>query len=488
MRLLPGSRHVLSNAMQVIVDVPDPPVLKTDLPTETEDLKENSTHETRKLASAPVVHNLFVKVPPHRSANFERIVKRNRTLEHEVLVYTSLLQDMRDFVQQRAGDIVRLNIPELYHGESSSGAGRDILVIEDLAERGFKTSDWFKQKLTHHEVLLALSELATFHACGLAYRMSLKEEIDDKYTFLDDDLYTSNMAKELLAKYLDSYLHFLSLLPGISEHILKLRKISGEVFQLLVKLRHPTDPLGNRFSTVCHGDMWMGNLMFKGADGSPPDECMIVDFHSAQFLSPATDLAHLLLTSTDRAYRLQHWDEDVQHYYDVFNRTLAEFGLILRHLGTTYDDFQYEVKRALRGQFLCVAFIIPIVIYCGPAEWRVERRRGASVDRKNTVRHLIQMMAITEEQSSPASTGESISLSDGKEMDTDTAVIPPEFAPLYNDDDLRQQLIDLIHTAEDLDILDFAEFCGQIDSPNHRHHHAHKSRTQATTGKHIPVY
>jgi hypothetical protein len=56
----------------------------------------------------------------------------------------------------------------------------------------------------------------------------------------------------------------------------------------------------------------------------------------------------------------QKWDEVVQVYYDTFNRTLAEFGLILRHLGTTYQDFLYEVKRALRGQFLCVAFIIPI--------------------------------------------------------------------------------------------------------------------------------
>jgi hypothetical protein len=38
------------------------------------------------------------------------------------------------------------------------------------------------------------------------------------------------------------------------------------------------------------------------------------------------------------------------------------------------------------------------VIYCGPVEWRFERRRGSSVDRKNTVRHLIQMMAITESE------------------------------------------------------------------------------------------
>ena len=69
--------------------------------------------------------------------------------------------------------------------------------------------------------------------------------------------------------------------------------------QLLVKLRRPTDPLGTRFNTICHGDMWMGNLMFRSSNPDAPedsDECYIIDFHSAQFLSPATDLAHLLLT------------------------------------------------------------------------------------------------------------------------------------------------------------------------------------------------
>ena len=126
--------------------------------------------------------------------------------------------------------------------------------------------------------------------------------------------------------------------------------------------------------------MWMGNLMYSygkpgeagqqaggeggagaaAAAGADPSSCYLIDFHSAQYLSPATDLAHLLLTSTTREYRQKHWDEVVLHYYNVFNRTLAEFGLVLRHLGTTYNDFLYEVKRALRGQFLCVAFIIPI--------------------------------------------------------------------------------------------------------------------------------
>ena len=63
---------------------------------------------------------------------------------------------------------------------------------------------------------------------------------------------------------------------------------------------------------------------------------MHVSYEKYLFFS---DLAHLLLTSTSRDYRKEHWDEVVKHYYDVFNRTLAEFGLVLRHLGTSYNDF-----------------------------------------------------------------------------------------------------------------------------------------------------
>jgi len=154
---------------------------------------------------------------------------------------------------------------------------------------------------------------------------------------------------------------------------------------------------------------------------------------------------------------------------------------VLRHLGTSYNDFLYEVKRALRGQFLCVAVIIPIVVYCGPTEWRFERRRGSSSDRKNTVRHLIQMMSITESNDEDEEERSDPNSSD--ENGESTQDIPNEFIDLYNDDELKQVLIDLIHTAADLDILDFKEFCRHIDTPKPSWH-----KTQATTGKHIPVY
>lgn len=175
-----------------------------------------------------------------------------------------MLADLQVFIKERVGDTITLSIPTLYHGftdsnntaflnaNSTSAPDQSVLVIEDLARlksyltnekniawfivliyrKGFVTKDWFKYKLTHNEVLLALTELAKLHACGLAYRMSLKEEIDEKYPYIEDDLYTSSMAKELLAKYLDSYLHFLSHLPGLKSHVNKLRKISPNLFEV----------------------------------------------------------------------------------------------------------------------------------------------------------------------------------------------------------------------------------------------------------------
>ncbi len=86
-----------------MVDVPDPPVKLPNLcspskkkqrDTEDEDHGSssaggNNNSKTPPGAGSPLhskTHHLFVKIPPQRTAKFERMVRRNRTLEHEVKV------------------------------------------------------------------------------------------------------------------------------------------------------------------------------------------------------------------------------------------------------------------------------------------------------------------------------------------------------------------------------------------------------------------
>jgi hypothetical protein len=67
------------------------------------------------------------------------------------------------------------------------------------------------------------------------------------------------------------------------------------------------------------------------------------------------------------------------------------------------------------------------------------------------------MMAITEEALKEADdkSEENNSEDDDNDEESDFGGIPVEFLDLYNDEELKQTLIDLILTASDLDILDF---------------------------------
>ena len=144
-----------------MVDVPDPPKIEEPPEDENSSSDEVFDIEREKSPTPAKIHHLFVKVPPKQTAKFERMVRRNRTLEHEVKVYHELLRDLQTFITERLPrNPIQLNIPKLYHGftetteTSEEGTktllgtsptfnvrDQSVLVIEDLAEKGFSSKD-----------------------------------------------------------------------------------------------------------------------------------------------------------------------------------------------------------------------------------------------------------------------------------------------------------------------------------------------------------
>ena len=60
----------------------------------------------------------------------------------------------------------------------------------------------------------------------------------------------------------------------------------------------------NSFAVICHGDLWLSNILFKYSAISQtdqveikPNEVKFIDFQSARFASLATDLVLFLFTS-----------------------------------------------------------------------------------------------------------------------------------------------------------------------------------------------
>ena len=138
---------------------------------------------------------------------------------------------------------MQLNIPSL---EKNNLNKSTTIMVEELTMKGWHTPNWNTTKLNLAQIRSAVDSMAVLHATGLAYRMSMKNNFEKHYPWLMEDLYTSNMAKELIAKHLDSYLHCLSFLSGVGKVVSKLKKIQQDVFQCLVSLRRPNDALGSR--------------------------------------------------------------------------------------------------------------------------------------------------------------------------------------------------------------------------------------------------
>ena len=122
-----------------MVDVPDPPrneEVQSDDSNEDETPNEASGIERSKSPVPAKIHHLFVKVPPKQTAKFERMVRRNRTLEHEVKVYQELLRDLQNFINER--------LPR-------NPIGKNIFFLKKMTKHAISDKYFYRraQKFTH---------------------------------------------------------------------------------------------------------------------------------------------------------------------------------------------------------------------------------------------------------------------------------------------------------------------------------------------------
>jgi len=309
-------------------------------------------------------------------------------------VYQTYLRDLENFVNKRLRDgKIKLAIPQLNH----KGVTSRRKLVEILEKENFTTCHWTKERLDLDRIKVALRELAFFHAAGFVFRMNLKDNLCKIYPWLKEDLHSTYFVKELLTKYLDSYLQYLSHFINSKNVVKKLRDNKNHILKLISSLRKPKDNIGSRFLTVCHGDLWMGNLMFRESHREA-NECLFLDFHSVSLLNPSTDLANLLLTSCDKNFIIEKWEILVKEYFEIFSSNVQKFGILPKHLGINYTNFALEAEKALVGQLLCLVIVTPILVMFGPKHKKRGSHRKTS-ERETTVKHIIQMMTIAEEES-----------------------------------------------------------------------------------------
>lgn len=134
---------------------------------------------------------------------------------------------------------------------------------------------------------------------------------------------------ELIPKYKNS--------PKIAKIKLQFPKICSKLLELV-------EPSKKYRNVLCHGDLWINNLMFK-YDEEKPIECKIIDFQLTRYAPPAMDLATFIFTSSSRGFRKLNVNEIINVFCNVIENELKAHNINLKALSRdeifkSYEEFK----------------------------------------------------------------------------------------------------------------------------------------------------
>ncbi|XP_065222493.1 uncharacterized protein LOC135847040 [Planococcus citri] len=226
--------------------------------------------------------------------------------EKEYPMYTEVLEEMYKIDGEHIG-------AKLYYSDNKYS-----LMMKDLTLSGYKVVDKVKQ-LDYHQCYMVLRKLAKFHALSVKLDRHSKispalkripwlgevelEESFKKYL---------NYAFEQLAKSVDSKFN-------LEEKILQCKDY---VFDELMQEMTSNQLI---FKVLTHGDLWLGNTLFKFNKYGQAMKVKFIDFQCPSWSSPVFDILCFTLTSMRFEVFERHFDFLMETYVEALNDTLKFF-------------------------------------------------------------------------------------------------------------------------------------------------------------------
>ncbi|XP_069690915.1 uncharacterized protein [Periplaneta americana] len=292
------------------------------------------------------------------------IVKASKDLAHGIIA--KIMDAMNIFDQETAAFAIvfpamynLLNeVPSLSNQSfaakyfySHSDETASSIVLEDLKVKDFRLADNRMSGLDLKHCLLVMKTIARFHAASLVLYQKdpamFKPFMDNVFS-IDKDIgigesFAGNVNR--VAKEVEKW-------PDYREKFLqKLHNIRDTVMEQWRKAIIRND---EEFNVLCHGDLWLNNMMFRYSDDTGEvEEVRFVDFQLTYWTSPAVDLQYFIHTSAS-AEALEHFELMIQEYYN----TLCEILALLKHphLQPTMTVINRELET--RGRYAMLSTIV----------------------------------------------------------------------------------------------------------------------------------
>ncbi|XP_055715144.1 uncharacterized protein LOC129809353 [Phlebotomus papatasi] len=285
------------------------------------------------------------------SISRRQLFRCDEAFANEIAAYTKVLPHLRRFSSNR------LPYPKcLFAGIDD--AEKEVIILEDLRESGFEMEDRLKG-LDYSHCSLVMQELGNLHAISLAMKVKEPETFDTVRQSISEIVYCPE-AREFISNTLECSLRdTLTSLKAtnsdghLTDAIGKIERMQGCMYDIMS--RHVLEN-EESWKVICHGDIWINNLMFRQRSTGCAEHVKLVDLQTMRCTSPVIDILHFIYTSTVRAFRQTHLDQLITDYQkslikslhiylssqsaqeDAFNRLEMQFSL---------DSIKRELQRKM---------------------------------------------------------------------------------------------------------------------------------------------
>ncbi|XP_034111313.1 uncharacterized protein LOC117572550 [Drosophila albomicans] len=203
-----------------------------------------------------------------------------------------------------------------------SSSGEAIIVLQDLKALGFRMQNRLAG-LELRQCLLVMKKLAQLHAASIAAQQLEAAQFAQKCAQMKEIVYCPEAA-DFYSRILDtSVQQALDSLNGSNtdgQLSVAIRLIEQLQPTLFAQLQHSINAAAaTPFSVICHGDLWLNNLMFR----AQTEEVIFFDLQAMRRSSPVFDILHFIYTSTRRQLRDIHTDTLLAAYAEALHMELA---------------------------------------------------------------------------------------------------------------------------------------------------------------------
>lgn len=290
-----------------------------------------------RVESSVGTYSLIVK-KPHSSEEQYDLLHPYHFFPTEISFYTDYLPDIQAALQSCRED--EALVPELFYADM----GREVLIMDDLAVKGYKAGDR-DNRLTFDQAALVLKKLAKYHAGSMVANKNNKGKFSahpfDAFGidggFVEVLILNARAMGEEIKSFGEEFQSVAKKWPLFVDNFVRLL---GE--NMLSK---------RQLNVLIHGDLWFSNLMFKQLEKGEEvlEDVLLIDFQLSGWGSMAIDLIHFCFTSLNEKDYENHLEELLEIYHGNLARVLKK--LNWEEIPTLMDVLSEFEDKIVHGQF-----------------------------------------------------------------------------------------------------------------------------------------